>query len=71
MKVLTLYVKPENIVYTGDSGQGIIGRQDVESLIGREKAGALNIIVSKPDMVFRKIEVPFTSIRKIKLILPQ
>lgn len=71
MNTLTLYIRQEKILYAVGQEKGFVGIKDVESLLERKKAGVLNVIVSKPDLVFRKIEMPFAGIKKIRLVLPQ
>jgi|LSQX01.2.fsa_nt_gb hypothetical protein len=70
MRNLTLYVQREYIIYSYNSKRGVVDKKSVESLIKEMKGGVLNVIVSKPDILFRRLEFPFKSQRKIKLVLP-
>lgn len=71
MKTLTFYLNQENIIYFFNSEKGVINKKDAAPLLEKLKGGVLNVIVSKPEMIFRRIEVPFTSVNKVMLILPQ
>lgn len=70
MKILTIYLKQEEIIYSINSKKGVINKEEIESLVSDVKGGVLNVIISKPDIIFRKLEIPFKSIKKAKLVLP-
>ncbi|HNS31832.1 MAG TPA: hypothetical protein PKN36_02510 [bacterium] len=70
MKTLTLYLKQEKIIYSLNGDRGIVEKDNISSLVKDLKSGLLNVIVSKPDIIFRKMELPFTNARKARLVLP-
>ena len=71
MKNLTLYLRQEKVFYSIGSEKGSVDAREAESLVERAAGGSLNIIISKPDLVFRRIEFPFRSSRKAMMVISQ
>ncbi len=74
MTTVTFYIQHSGIIYKVNGGKqaehGRIQNADAESFLSQKKPGLLNVILPKPELIFRKIEFPFSGRRKINLVLP-
>lgn len=74
MTTVAFYIQHSGIIYKLNGGKstehGRIQSADAESFLSQKKPGLLNIILPKPELIFRKIEFPFSGRRKINLVLP-
>ncbi|MBN1445990.1 MAG: hypothetical protein JW957_07790 [Candidatus Omnitrophica bacterium] len=74
MTTVTFYIQKDGIIYKLNGGkgaeQGKIQNADAESFLSQKKPGRLNVILPKPELIFRKIQFPFSGRRKINLVLP-
>lgn len=75
MRIVTLYPQQDRIIYAVNGSQGkeygTFREKEVEQFLSKNPPGILNVILAKPELLFRKLEFPFTSRRSIKLVLPQ
>jgi len=75
MRTVIFYIQQDRIIYkvNGKPGekQGVLQKQEIEQFLSENPPDVLNVILPKPDLIFRKIEFPFANTRNIKLILPQ
>jgi len=73
MKTVTFYPQQNQIIYAlnnvKSSEQGKIQNADVENFLSQKKPGILNIVLPKQELIFRRMEFPFSGKRKIQLVL--
>ncbi|MCX8082811.1 MAG: hypothetical protein N3D17_05395 [bacterium] len=73
MKICTLYLKYEKVIYriTGTNiEEGAFNSEEVEAFLDKNRPDILNIIISKPHLIFRRVEFPFRNKRKIRMVIP-
>ncbi|MCM8761753.1 MAG: hypothetical protein NC905_03395 [Candidatus Omnitrophica bacterium] len=73
MRICSFYLQGEKVIYrlTGTKvEEGDINSGEVESFLDKNRPDMLNIIISKPQIIFRRIEFPFTNRKKIHMIIP-
>ncbi|NLG11636.1 MAG: hypothetical protein GX554_01170, partial [Elusimicrobia bacterium] len=73
MSVGIFYWLGEKIVYriTGvDTEAGEFNVDEIEAFLEKKRLDVLNVIISKPQLVFRRMEFPFRSRRKINMVMP-
>jgi hypothetical protein len=74
MKKLNIYLRKDKnffvLIIDKEIKKGQLKKEETEKFIEKEKPSHISLILSKPDIVFRKFEFPFSSQSKIKLALP-
>lgn len=73
MKVVTLYQCDEKLIYriegkVREEGEFNIG--ELEAFLEKSRPEIINVILAKPQIIFRRIEFPFKSRRKIQMVIP-
>ncbi len=75
MRIVTLYVQQGGYIYSVNGArtlkQGVIGEGEIDGFLSENPPGVLNVILPKMELIFRKLEFPFTGAGKIKLVMPQ
>ena len=72
MRICTFYLLGEKVIYriTGTKiEEGELNSNEVETFLEKNRPDTLNIITSKPHLIFRRIEFPFRSRRKIHMVI--
>ncbi|MCM8760211.1 MAG: hypothetical protein NC832_00605 [Candidatus Omnitrophica bacterium] len=74
MSICIFYLQGEKVIYrlrgTKKIEEGDITGSEIEAFLEKNRPDILNIIISKPHIIFRQIEFPFTNRRKIYMVLP-
>lgn len=73
MKICTFYLQQERVIYKIVGAQSETGRiniNEIEAFLEKQHPDVMNVIISKPYLLFRKIEVPFRNKRKIDMVIP-
>jgi len=75
MRIVTLYPLQNRIIFAvnGSYGrkQGVLGETELEPFFSENPPDILNVILPKPEILFRKLEFAFSSRRSIRLVIPQ
>ncbi len=75
MRTVTLYLMQNSVIYSvndaGGQRQGIFTHKEIENFLSENIPGVLNVILPKPEVIFRKLEFPFTNRKNIRLVLFQ
>lgn len=73
MGKLNLYIRGKNSIYHYENKKeerGFITQDEIKEYIDKKEIDHINFILSKPDVIFRKLSFDFQDIKKIKMILP-
>jgi len=73
MRICTFYLQDKKVIYriTGKNiEEGEFNSSEVEAFLEKVRPDVLNVIISKPQLIFRKIEFPFRNKRKVYIVLP-
>lgn len=76
MRTVTFYPHKNGIIYSLNGGskarkRGVLAEREIEGFLSENTPAVLNVILPKPELIFRRLEFPFAGIRKILLVMPQ
>jgi len=73
MRICTFYLQDKKVIYR-ITGKGIeygeLNSNEIDAFLDKNHPDILNVIISKPQLIFRRIELPFRNRRKIFLVIP-
>jgi len=73
MGKLNIYIRGNKSTYfykNKEEKRGFIEEKNIKDFVEKSNAESINFILSKPDVIFRKLSFDFSDIKKIKMVLP-